>query len=186
MSEWSTMWRRWRGPLIGLMALAMLSGCRDADLNALDARLDNLRQRPEGSIEALPPSPTYRTAHYTQAQQRSPFNAERRMQAESALSSQDNGPDRQRPRDPLERFPLEQLELVGILTVDGQPSALIRAPDGNVYRLFEGDHLGTDYGRITAINDASIELVERVRDGGDAWRQRRRTLAFNESSQAAE
>ncbi|MDV6320320.1 pilus assembly protein PilP [Chromohalobacter sp. HP20-39] len=186
MSEWLANCRCWRGLLAGLAALVLLSGCRDAELSALEARLDDLRQRPEGSIEALPPPPTYRTAQYTQAQQRSPFNAERRMQMESAISSQGNGPDRQRPRDPLERFPLEQLELVGTLTVDGRPSALIRAPDGNVYRLFEGDHLGTDFGRITSIDDAGVELVERVRDGGSAWRQRRRTLAFNESSQAAE
>ncbi|OLO12802.1 hypothetical protein BTW10_01885 [Chromohalobacter japonicus] len=185
MIEWLTIPPSWRFLLAGLVGMVLLGGCRDAEMTDLDAHLDALRQRPEGSIEALPPAPVYRTAHYSQAQQRSPFRAERRAQEGAATSSQDDGPDRQRPREPLERFPLEQLELVGTLTVGGQPSALIRAPDGNVYRLFEGHYLGTDFGRATEIRDAGVELVERVRDGG-AWRQRRRTLEFNDSSQTAE
>ncbi|MCK0745355.1 pilus assembly protein PilP [Chromohalobacter nigrandesensis] len=186
MTEWLMIPRWWRVLLAGLVGMVLLSGCRDAEMTALDAHLDTLRQRPEGSIESLPPAPVYPTADYSQAQQRSPFSAERRTQEGVAASSQGDGPDRQRPREPLERFPLEQLELVGTLTVGGQPSALIRAPDGNVYRLFEGHYLGTDFGRVTVIHDAGVELVERVRDGGGAWRQRQRTLEFNDSSQAAE
>ncbi|MCK0713480.1 pilus assembly protein PilP [Chromohalobacter sarecensis] len=186
MTEWLTISRRWGGLLAVLVGMVLLNGCRDAEMTALDAHLDALRQRPEGNIESLPPAPVYRTAHYSQVQQRSPFSAERRTQEGTAASPQGNGPDRQRPREPLERFSLERLELVGTLTVGGQPSALIRAPDGNVYRLFEGHYLGTDFGRVTAIDDAGVELVERVRDGGGAWRQRQRTLEFNDSSQAAE
>ncbi|WP_280562755.1 pilus assembly protein PilP [Chromohalobacter sp. 48-RD10] len=185
MTEGLTISRRWRVLLAGLVGVVLLGGCRDAEMTALDAHLDALRQQPEGSIESLPPAPVYRTAHYSQAQQRSPFRAEHRTQEGAVTASQGDGPDRQRPREPLERFPLEQLELVGTLTVGGQSSALIRAPDGNVYRLFEGHYLGTDFGRVTAIQDAGVELVEQVREGG-TWRQRQRTLEFNDSSQAAE
>ncbi|WP_280567094.1 pilus assembly protein PilP [Chromohalobacter sp. 296-RDG] len=185
MIEWLTTSRRWDVLLAALVGMVLLGGCRDAQMTALDAHLDALRQQPEGSIESLPPAPVYRTAHYSQAQQRSPFRAEHRTQEGAVTASQGDGPDRQRPREPLERFPLEQLELVGTLTVGGQSSALIRAPDGNVYRLFEGHYLGTDFGRVTAIQDAGVELVEQVREGG-TWRQRQRTLEFNDSSQAAE
>lgn len=185
MIERLTISWRWCVLLTGLLGMVSLGGCRDAEMTALDAHLNALRQRPEGSIEALPPAPVYRTAHYSQGQQRSPFSGERRTQEGAMTAAQGDGPDRQRPREPLERFPLAQLELVGTLTVGGQPSALIRAPDGNVYRLFEGHYLGTDFGRVTAIQDTGVELVERVREGG-AWRQRQRTLDFNDSSQAAE
>lgn len=171
--------------VMGVASVIVLGGCRDPGMASLEARLDALRQRPEGGIEALPPAPNYRSAHYTQAEQRSPFRATRETAVNTAAASRWGGPDRQRPPGPLERFTLERLELVGTLTVDGRPSALIRAADGRVYRVFQGDYLGTHFGRITAIHDAGVVLLERVRDVGGEWRERRRTLSFDAASAAS-
>lgn len=179
-------WLRGMALVAGLAGVVAIGGCRDADLASLEAHLDALRERPEGNIDVLPPAPVYRTAHYTQAGQRSPFRATRESSGTESATGQAGRPDRERPREPLEQFALERLELVGTLTVAGRPSALIRAPDGHVYRVFRGHYLGTDFGRITAIGDSGVELIERVRDAGGGWRERHRTLNFNDSSQAAE
>ena len=155
-----------RGILTGLLlASIVLSGCEDADLGGLQARLDALRNNPKGQIASLPEMPRYATASYDQQQRRSPFVAE--QPAEAAAAD---------PAEALEAFELDNLSLVGTMIVGKTPSALIAAPDGRVHRLFEGDYLGRDYGRIISVEPRGLTLVETVRGSGGEWIERRQRL----------
>lgn len=54
----------------------------------------------------------------------------------------------------------------------GAGFALLRA-SSKVHRLTVGDYLGPDHGRVTAIHERSIELVELLPDGqGHGWNAR--------------
>ncbi|WP_110714709.1 pilus assembly protein PilP [Salinicola acroporae] len=159
-----------------LIASGLLTGCQDADLGALEAQLDALRHKPEGQIAALPQMPQYATADYDQSQRRSPFVAEHDEQVEPVDRAP--LPDADRPRQPLEAFELDSLTLVGTLMVGNTPSGLVAAPDGRVHRLFEGDYLGRDYGRVVDVESRALALVETVRDPQGDWTECRQRLAM--------
>lgn len=90
-------------------------------------------------------------------------------------------PDLARPRGVLETLAVDQFEMVGTLSRGRQAFALLRAAT-KVHRLAVGDYLGPDHGRVTAIHERSIELVELFPDGQGAWLERPRTLVLNLNS----
>lgn len=90
-------------------------------------------------------------------------------------------PDLTRARGILESLAVDQLEMVGTLSRGLQTYALLRAAS-TVHRLAVGDYLGPDHGRVTAIHEGHIELVELFPDEQGAWLERPRTLALNVNS----
>jgi type IV pilus assembly protein PilP len=57
----------------------------------------------------------------------------------------------------------------------------VRGADG-VHRVRIGEYMGRNHGRIVAITENAIEIVELVPDGADGWLERPRTLALQERS----
>jgi len=108
---------------------------------------------------------------------RDPFQPPFR-QVERAAGRPASAPDVGRARGLLEGFAIEQFEMVGTLSRGAQTFVLLRGAAA-VHRLAVGDYLGLDHGRVTAIHDSHIELVELFPDGEDAWLERSRTLALN-------
>ncbi|WP_455823784.1 pilus assembly protein PilP [Pseudomonas graminis] len=90
-------------------------------------------------------------------------------------------PDITRPRGVLENLAVDQFEMVGTLSRGLQTFALLRAAS-TVHRLAVGDYLGPDHGRVTAIHDGYIELVELFPDERGTWLERSRTLVLNVNS----
>lgn len=172
---------RWPERLVSLGLALLLGGCSEPDLAGLDRELASLRANPRVvELSPVPELPQNAAVSYDQADQRSPFRA--RLPAPEAVpeGSADLAPDLERARGPLEAYPLEQLKLVGTLSVSNRPSALVRAPGGEVHRLNSGDHLGTDYGRIVSITSRSVQLIEVVNNGRGGWVERTRRLTLDD------
>lgn len=170
--------RHWLAISGGL--LLALAGCADPQLSSLDRELAAIRANP-GTPEplALPQVPSYEATPYQQGDRRSPFRPQ--LPEPEAAPAGDTGvaPDTERPREPLEAYPLEELALVGVLTMGGQSNALVRAPDGEVHRLRIGRHMGRDHGRIVSITSSSLQLVELVPTGGGGWVERNTHIALD-------
>ncbi|MDD2059915.1 pilus assembly protein PilP [Pseudomonas sp. GD03860] len=83
----------------------------------------------------------------------------------------------QQHRQFLETLPIEQFELVGSIARQHTRFALLRVA-GVVHRLQLGDRLGRDRGRIVAIEERQVEIVEEVFVAGKGWEERRRTLGL--------
>ncbi|RTR03450.1 pilus assembly protein PilP [Halomonas nitroreducens] len=170
-------WLRMGG---ALPVALVLSACGDPDLTGLERELAELRADPGAlTLEPLPPMPVYRSVDYRFADARSPFQARLPESRELPAGDVDLAPDMARPKDPLEAYHLDDLALVGTLMVGGQPSALVRAPTGNVHRLRVGDHMGSDFGRIVGITQASVQLVEIVPTGRGGWIERSTLLTLD-------
>ena len=117
---------------------------------------------------------------YDSAGLRDPFQPQA-LQTEHAPGRPTPAPDLKRPRGFLENLAVEQCEMVGTLSRGMHTFVLLRAAN-QVYRLAVGDYLGPDHGRITAIHDGHVELVELFPDKQGAWLERSRTLVLNVNS----
>jgi type IV pilus assembly protein PilO len=103
------------------------------------------------------------------------------VQLDHARGRPAQAPDLTRRRGVLEALAVEQFEMVGTLSRGLQTFVLLRAAS-TVHRLAVGDYLGPDHGRVTAIHDGRVELVELFPDEQGAWLERPRTLVLNVNS----
>ncbi len=153
-----------------------LSACSGGN-DDLRAYIDQVKARPGGRIEALPqvqPAPTFA---YEAGNRRSPFVPEAPQRRRSGPGSVD-GPDPNRPREFLEQFSLDTLRMVGTLADRRASFGLVQTADGLVHRVAVGNHMGQNYGRIVAISDSQIQLVEIIPDGLGGFLERPASIAL--------
>ena len=144
--------------LLAIVALASLGACGGAgDFSDLQAKMAEIKARPR------PFTPPIDDAGVEIPQGR---------QVE---------PDFTRPREYLERFTLDSLQMVGSISRPGQPlEVLVKDPTGTVNRARVGNHLGKNFGRIIEVSETSVGVLEIVPDGQDGWVERSRTIKLAE------
>ncbi len=160
------------GAIAGLCLV--LAGCGGDDRDLRDF-VAEVKQRPAPPIEPAPEIAPYTPYSYEPRGRRTPFTptAPRR----DFDRNNDLAPDVDRPREALEAFPLDALRLVGTISSAGVTYALIQAPDGVVYRVTHGAHLGQNYGEIDGISENGVLLTEIVPDGLGGYIRRPATIA---------
>jgi hypothetical protein len=89
----------------------------------------------------------------------------------------------ERGRSPqwLERFALDQLQLVGQLMQDGQRVALIKVAQ-RIHPVRVGHYLGPHAGRVLSIDEQALTLREIFQDETGQWQQRRVVLKLERAS----
>jgi type IV pilus assembly protein PilP len=157
-------------------AMAMLAGCGN-DMDELQAKVEQVKNSPGSGIEPLPEVKPYETYDYAAADQRSPFEAGIPASANAANAIR---PDSSRPREFLEQFSLDTLRMVGTVRLRGKLFGLLQTQDGLVHRVLPGNHLGQSDGRITAVEEGKISLIEIVPDGMGGFIERPAALALSE------
>ncbi|MCC6076362.1 type 4a pilus biogenesis lipoprotein PilP [Pseudomonas sp. GCM10022188] len=168
--------------IIGSLLLLGLTACDSSGFSDLQAYMNEVRARPKGDIEPVPTFPPYEAFTYSAAGLRSPFQPPIKIELrQKQKGSAEIKPDESRPKQFLEGFNIEQFEMVGLLANDSGQFALISGA-GGVHRVKIGEYLGRNYGRIVAISDDRIEVVEIVPDGEGGWLERPRTLTLKEST----
>lgn len=171
-------------PWLGILSLA-IGGCSDKNMADLKQYVQQVKSRPAETINPLPEMKPHGTFTYQAANLRSPFVPAgvallRGPDTQAILVPKGIQPDRNRYREALERYPLDSLKMVGTLQQGDDIWALIRAPDGILYRLKEGNHLGQHYGRITHIDEERIKLIEIIPAEQGGWLERQAMLALAE------
>lgn len=149
------------------VAATALSGCSGDNIEDLDQWMKEAGQGLSGQVEPLPQVQPYTPLVYNAENLHDPFNKQKLLQAKRQASP--NAPDFSRPREPLENFELDKLSMVGTLRRGGVLFALVRGPDNTVYRAQTGNYMGTNFGKITKISEAEIELTETIEDLNGAW-----------------
>jgi len=89
-------------------------------------------------------------------------------------------PDFDRNREELESYPLDGLRMMGTLEKDTQFWGIVRDPDAIIHRVQVGNYLGQNHGKIVAITEDRIELLEIVPDGRGGWEERNAEIALAE------
>ena len=158
------------------VVLATMAAC-SSDLDDLQARITEVKSRPGGRIEPLPEVKPYETFSYEATKLRSPFI--QGMPA-AAMAPGSVRPDFNRPREFLDQFSLDPLRMVGTLRLQGRTYGLIQTQDGLVHRVLPGNRVGQSDGKITAIEEGKISLIEIVTDGVGGFIERPAAIALSE------
>lgn len=171
---------------LGLLVITLLalSGC-SADNADLYAWLDDVRAKQKPKVEPLPLLEPYEKFIYEASHLREPFENTLHAQQEpsKSLAKTNNSgisPDINRPKEPLESFPLDALRMVGTMDQDGHIWAIIQAPDRTISRISQGNYLGQNFGRIQNIEEYSISLNEIIPDGLGGWIERDASISIVE------
>ena len=162
--------------LIGAM-VSLLAAC-GGGMDDLIEKVAEVKSRKSGRIEPLPQVKQYEAFVYEPGDRPDPFVTPEPQQ--DTADSAGPRPDLNRPKEPLEEFPLDSLRMQGIIQTPASIFALVRAPDGVLHRVSIGDHLGQNYGQIKAIAESEISIAELVPDGFGGWVTRPATLALAE------
>ena len=80
--------------------------------------------------------------------------------------------------NPLERYALDELRVVGLLKYEQGNVGLLRDPSGAVHRVARGDYLGPDRGRVQRITELGVELIEWKTDETGANAQQETLLPW--------
>jgi len=164
--------------LLLVMLTVLVTACSGDDMRDLDAFMAEKRARPGGVIEPIPTFKAYEAFAYAATTMRSPFDRPVEVRQVAKLNARSAvKPDPDRPREFLEQFTLDSLQMVGRLERGSGVWALIRDPNGGIHRVQPGDFLGRDHGKITDMGVGFVAVVEIVSDGtAEGWVERPRTL----------
>jgi type IV pilus assembly protein PilP len=172
-----------RAYLLALLAALMTAGCSSSDISDLEQYVEETRASQVGRIDPLPQFKPFDTYAYSADSIRDPFVPWRDI-ADVAQTKRTAGtgpqPDFDRRKELLEKFPLDSLRMVGRLQREDGDWAIIRAPDGMVYRVKQGNYLGQNHGKIVSMADQSIGIVELIPDGLGGWTERQASLTIVE------
>jgi type IV pilus assembly protein PilP len=164
---------------IALATLGMIFGLAACSSQGdLHEWVAQVKARKGAPLPALPVVKTFETFIYQDQDKRDPFEPAP-PQAGSANTLGPH-PDQNRPREPLEAFPLDSLKMVGTIGAKGNVEALIRDPQGVIHQVHVGDYMGQNYGHVTQVTAGEIDLVELVPNGSGGWMERDATVALGE------
>jgi type IV pilus assembly protein PilP len=169
---------------LAIVAAFALAACGGEEHSDLKQELNQLTKDFRGRVEALPEVRPYEPVPYTAEGQVDPFRPERIDVAAQRIaptaSSSRIEKERDRPKEPLEAFPLESIQMMGTITQDKETFALVKAGP-NLYRVRKGNYMGQNFGVVTGIDESQISLKELIQDSGGEWVERNSALQLVET-----
>jgi type IV pilus assembly protein PilP len=164
------------------VAAALLAACGDEKQSELRQELTALTKDLRGKVDPLPQVKSYEPVPYKGESMLDPFVPGRIVVSQASGTGGGGGgvqPDLNRPKEPLESFPLEAIQMVGTLSQNKDVFALVKA-GSNLFRVKKGNYMGQNFGVITAIDESQISLKEVVQDSGGDWVERSTALQMQE------
>lgn len=124
----------------------------------------------KGKIPPLPQVKPYEPVAYDAGNLIDPFKPAK-IAPEKKASGGGVQPNFDRPREPLEAYPLESLKYVGVMSRKNSAYAIVQV-DGSLYQVRAGNYLGQNFGVITKITESEVVLKELVQDAAGDWVER--------------
>ena len=173
-----------KSKILFAMTLALLAtGCtRDitstpGDAPNLKAWVEETNNHKAEPLEPLPTLTRFEAVPYNASTDRDPFSPEMMLDRSSTTTLR---PDATRPKQALEEFALDSLQMVGTMGDAGRLSALVMAPDKVTYRVHVGEYMGQNEGRIVGVSEDHVDVVEVVSDGSGGWMERKAAITMAE------
>ena len=165
--------------LVPIAAVAVLAAC-SSEIDELKSFVRDSEKGLPRRIEPLPPVKPFEPFTYEGFDLPDPFKP-RKLAPPKEGSGGGLAPDLNRRKEPLEAFPLEQLKMVGTLSMGNDMFAIVRA-DKTLYRVKKGNYMGQNFGLITDVTEGEIKLKEIVQDSAGDWAERQSVLPLLEET----
>ena len=166
---------------------SLLSGCGLSGQQELEQWMAELKATTKPVVKPLSEPKQFNPEAYSVQDVIDPFNiskltlAIRRDSAQNASNASLVAEQQKRRKEPLEAFPLDAMVMVGSLSKETQPTALLKI--GNlIYQVKVGNYIGQNYGQITRITETEVQLLEIVQDATGDWVKRTASLDLQEGN----
>ena len=163
--------------LVPIAAVAVLASC-SSEIDELQTFVRDSEKGLPRRIDPLPPVKPFEPFTYEGFDLPDPFKP-RKLTPPKEGGGGGLAPDLNRRKEPLEAFPLEQLKMVGTLSMNNEMYAIVRA-DKTLYRVKKGNYMGQNFGLITDVTESEIKLKEIVQDSAGDWAERQSVLPLLE------
>ena len=156
----------------GALAAAMLlAGCGDSDVREVRDWMEQVKRDTHPAVKPLPEPKDFLPYAYGARQAVDPFNPNKllgELARVAATSNNPNQPDLQRPREQLETYPLDTMQMVGTMEKGGVRFALLQV-DRSLYQVRAGQRIGQNFGVVTHVGDDAVDIREVVQDAAGEW-----------------
>jgi len=166
------------GVAAAIAASSLVAGCGGEEQSELRQELAGMTKDLRGKVSPLPQVKTFEPVPYKGESLVDPFVPSRIVVSQTSAGGGAGGgaqPDLNRPKEPLEAFPMESIKMVGTLSQNQDMYALVKAGP-NLFRVKKGNYLGQNFGVITGIEENQINIKEVVQDSGGDWVERSTSL----------
>lgn len=163
--------------VLSCLLTCVLAACGGSEGDDLDRYMRDAANDLKPRIKPLPEVKPYLALQYNaDGILIDPFRARKALSKSGVLQ-----PNLNRPKEPMEAYPLESLKYVGLLSKNKLTYALLKTPDNAVQQVKLGNYVGQNFGRVTEVTDSEVVLKEIVQDdlSGD-WVERISTLTLQE------
>ncbi|KGF78848.1 pilus assembly protein PilP [Massilia sp. JS1662] len=157
-----------------VMATMLLAGCGDSDVREVRDWMEQVKRDTRPAVKPLPEPKDFLPYAYGAKEAVDPFDPNKllgELARAAATSNNPNQPDMQRPRELLETFPLDTMQMVGTMEKDGTRFALLQI-ERSLYRVKAGQRIGQNFGVVTHVADDAVAIREVVQDAAGEWTQR--------------
>jgi type IV pilus assembly protein PilP len=156
----------------GALAAAMLlAGCGDSDVREVRDWMEQVKRDTRPAVKPLPEPKDFLPYAYGARQAVDPFNPNKllgELARAAATSNNPNQPDLQRPREQLETYPLDTMQMVGTMEKGGVRFALLQV-DRSLYQVRTGQRIGQNFGVVAHVGEDAVDIREVVQDAAGEW-----------------
>ncbi|MGB1262843.1 MAG: pilus assembly protein PilP [Cognaticolwellia sp.] len=166
-----------------LASAVLLTGCFN-DTADLKQHIAHVQSTASSTIAPMPEVMVFDHFDYSAQTLRSPFDAPKPEAIQEKIQQMSGclSPDPRRRKQPLEKFSLSDLVMRGTLGELGVTWALVEASDRTLHRVAKGSYVGLYHGRITAVSDDKVNVLELIPDGAGCWVERETVVTMTETS----
>jgi type IV pilus assembly protein PilP len=171
-----------------LLVAGLLTACGGGEHEDMKQWMREATKNLKGRIPPMPEIKPYEAAEYEAETLVDPFRANRIDPVGKQRGGGRLQPDfeaRELRNNPLERYPLESLSMIGYLKIGSRPYAVIQV-DQLVKQVKIGDYIGQDFGIVTQINDTEVTVRELTQDSGGDWNERTSSLLLQDRAEKKE
>ncbi len=160
-----------------VLASLALVACSSGDHEDLRQWMNDAAKDIRGRIPPLPQVKPYEPAPYDAGNLINPFSPTKIGVEQKKSGGGGLQPNMDRPREPLEAYPLESLRYVGVMTKKKDSYAIVQV-DGSLYQVRVGNYLGQNFGVISRVSESEVTLKELIQDSAGDWVERESTLVL--------
>jgi type IV pilus assembly protein PilP len=157
-----------------LLAATLLAGCGDSDVREVRDWMEQVKRDTRPAVKPLPEPKDFLPYAYGAKDAVDPFDPNKllgELARAAATSNNPNQPDLQRQRELLETFPLDTMQMVGMMEKGGTRFALLQV-ERSLYQVKAGQRIGQNFGVVTHVSEDAVDIREVVQDAAGEWTQR--------------